>query len=262
MIFYFTGTGNSLYAAKELDSERYSIPQVLRTAERTFTAVSIGIVAPIYGHEMPDMVKQFIREADFQTDYFFVILTYGNRHANAVELAQEVLTEAGHPADYIRTLWMVDNFLPAFDMEEQIALEKHVEEQLIVIRGELARKTRGLEPVTEADRQAHRNYVRSVNGAPASVWSNFNFTDRCIGCGICTNVCPAGCIHLESGRAIRTGENCQVCMACVHACPEAAIQVLPTLGWEEPNPEARYRNENITLSDLVAANCQRMEVKK
>ena len=30
MIFYFTGTGNSLYAAKELEEELISIPQVIK----------------------------------------------------------------------------------------------------------------------------------------------------------------------------------------------------------------------------------------
>ena len=30
MIFYFTGTGNSLYVAKELDENYISIPQVIR----------------------------------------------------------------------------------------------------------------------------------------------------------------------------------------------------------------------------------------
>ena len=48
MIFYFTGTGNSLYAAKQLDSDCRSIPRPL-----DFSAERIGIAAPIYGHELP-----------------------------------------------------------------------------------------------------------------------------------------------------------------------------------------------------------------
>ena len=30
MVFYFTGTGNSLYVAKELDEEIKSIPQAIK----------------------------------------------------------------------------------------------------------------------------------------------------------------------------------------------------------------------------------------
>lgn len=36
MVFYFTGTGNSLYAAKQLDSEQVSIPQAIHYNELTF----------------------------------------------------------------------------------------------------------------------------------------------------------------------------------------------------------------------------------
>ena len=80
MIFYFTGTGNSLYAAKELDEDTRSIPQVIRQERLEFSADSIGIVCPVYGHEMPGMVKEFIRRASFGTDYLFVVLTYGAHH--------------------------------------------------------------------------------------------------------------------------------------------------------------------------------------
>lgn len=43
-------------------------------------------------------------------------------------------------------------------------------------------------------------------------------------------------------------------MACVHACPERAIRLNPVLGFTEPDPKARYRNENVSLSDLVLSN--------
>lgn len=66
MIFYFTGTGNSLYVAKELNENHISIPQVIRQEPLVFTADSIGIVCPVYGHEMPKMVKEFIRRASNQ----------------------------------------------------------------------------------------------------------------------------------------------------------------------------------------------------
>lgn len=37
MIFYFTGTGNSLYAAKQLDSDCRSIPRLLRSGRPRWT---------------------------------------------------------------------------------------------------------------------------------------------------------------------------------------------------------------------------------
>lgn len=56
MIFYFTGTGNSLYAAKELDENIISIPQIIKEEKLEFSADSIGIVCPVYGPEMPGIM--------------------------------------------------------------------------------------------------------------------------------------------------------------------------------------------------------------
>ena len=45
MIFYFTATGNSLYAAKQLDEEQRSIAQAIHDTDRTYKADRIGIVS-------------------------------------------------------------------------------------------------------------------------------------------------------------------------------------------------------------------------
>ena len=252
MVFYFTGTGNSLYAATQLDGERYSIPQIVHGEHLEFTAERIGIVCPIYGHEMPAMVKEFIRRSDFHTEYLYLILTYGKRHANAAELAATVFKDAGKRVDYIATLLMVDNFLPVFDMTEETALDKAVEPQLAAIRSDIEAKKHGIEAVTSTDRAAHAGYMASVKNQPETVWADFLITDACIGCGICNKVCPGGCIHLENQRAVYSPDDCQACFACIHACPKLAIHFhIP-----EKNPGARYRNEHISLTQLVAANNQ------
>ncbi len=256
MVFYFTGTGNSLYIAKMLDNDIVSIPQILNSDNLVFEADRIGIVCPIYGHKMPAMVKEFVQKAAFRTNYLFVVLTYGNRHANAVELAADTFERARKKADYITTLLMVDNFLPVFDMDEQRKIDKAIAQQLAIIKMDIEAQKRKYQEVTSEDRAVHKGYLVLVQQQPETIWADFDFTDDCIGCGICTRVCPASCIHLEKQKAIRSVENCQACYACVHACPTAAIKVRKILGFQEKNPKARYRNEHIALSEIITANNQ------
>ena len=49
MVFYFTATGNSLYAAKQFDMELVSIPQELKKADRHYKADSIGVIWQVQG---------------------------------------------------------------------------------------------------------------------------------------------------------------------------------------------------------------------
>lgn len=65
-------------------------------------------------------------------------------------------------------------------------------------------------------------------------------------------VCPSASIHMENGRAVHVPGRCESCLACVHSCPQKAIG----LNVPEKNPDARYRNEHISLKDLVEANCR------
>ncbi|MCM1193985.1 MAG: EFR1 family ferrodoxin [Acetatifactor muris] len=258
MVFYFTGTGNSLYVAKQLDTELVSIPQAIKNDDQTYEADQIGLVYPVYGHEAPFMVREFIKNAEFITDYLFVVLTYGNRHGGAAELAQKMLESTGKKADYIRTIKMIDNFLPGFDMEEQVASapEKRIEENLAVIKEEVSGKVHKIDEVTDADRAAHQEFLSRMGGGPSGSFENiYTVSDKCIGCGICMKVCPGGCIHVENQRAVYGGGNCQMCMACIHHCPQKAIG----LRYPEKNPEARFHNEHIRLPEIVEANNQSMQ---
>lgn len=255
MVFYFTSTGNSLYAAKQLDKVQISIPQMIHDENLFFQAPVIGVVCPIYGHEMPEMVKDFLAKVIFQTEYFYLVLTYGNIHGGAAELAEKTLERYGKKADYINTIQMVDNFLPGFDMKQQIAVnpEKKVEEHIAAIYEDIKARKHWKQPVTEADRRYHQKFLEQIKKAPISVVPElYRVTKDCIGCGICTRVCPAGCICLEYQRAVYMAGNCQMCMACVHHCPQNAI----LLNVPEKNPHARYHNENIRLTEIVEANYQ------
>lgn len=105
-----------------------------------FEADEIGIVYPIYGHMPPNMVRNFIREARLKAEYKFAVLTYGARKCDAAEIWNDLSAKAGNAFDYIATLVMVDNWLPNFDMNEQVKMDKRIPENLRRIAGEISRR--------------------------------------------------------------------------------------------------------------------------
>lgn len=253
MLFYFTGTGNSLYVAKQIEDNPVSIPQIIHNENQEYTADSIGIVAPIYGHELPPMVKDFIKKVGFKTDYFYMILTYGNRHGGAAELAKNFCDECGIKVNYINVIVMVDNWLPSFDMIEQKKIDKHIDENMEKILADLSAHKNMISEVTETDRAAHQQFLGRMSQMPEDAWQHLiKVTDACVGCGICEKVCPSASMKIENGRAVHTPGNCQTCLACAHACPQKAIG----LTIPEANPDARYRNEHISLQEIIEANNQ------
>ena len=258
MVFYFTGTGNSLYVAKRIEKNPISIPQAIRRERLEFTEDRIGVVAPVYGHEVPPMVQDFLKRAVLHTDYFYMILTYGNRHGSAAELAKQLCERHGITVSYINVIRMVDNWLPGFDMEEQKKLDKNVEGQLSSILADLGARRRMISEVTDDDRAAHRQFLDRMHQMPPDAWQHlFRITDDCVGCGICEKVCPSSSIRVTGGKAVHLPGNCQTCLACAHACPQMAIG----LTIPEKNPKARYRNEHITLQEIIQANTQITTVK-
>jgi len=51
-------------------------------------------------------------------------------------------------------------------------------------------------------------------------------TDKCVGCGTCTNgTCFVNAIHLDNGKAVIT-EDCRGCGRCAEKCPNHAIEVV------------------------------------
>ena len=210
-------------------------------------------MCPVFGHEMPELVKEFLKASRFETDYFYILLTYGNRHGGAAELAKEYVEGLGiHPA-YIDVILMADNFLPGFDMEEQKRLDKKVEEQIRRIQADIAQKKSYISPATENDRNVHKAFLSHIaRMGSGAVHDLYEITEECIGCGICAKVCPKKCFHLEGQRSVVSSDGCISCMACIHSCPMMAIR----LKIPEKNPHARYRNENISLCEIVEANNQ------
>ena len=270
IIFYFTGTGNCLYIARQLageDTELLSIPQMVRQGKYRFEADEIGIVYPIYGHMPPNMVREFVKKARLDAGYKFAVLTYGARKCDAVEIWDRISGSAGNCFDYIATIIMVDNWLPNFDMNEQIKIDKHIPENLQKIKSDLSVQRHWHEPVTEEERLQHQDFMRRSGLDPETGFlmkseKYFTVTDACIACGICTYVCPHGNYDLTAEGVSMSGD-CEFCFACIQNCPQRAIRFRKQEEGTFPdgterNPDARYRNEHISLMDIKLANNQKL----
>ncbi len=270
MVLYFTGTGNCLYVARQLagkEGEILSIPQLMRKKQFEIEADEIGLVYPIYGHMPPYMVREFIKKAQLKAEYKFAVLTYGMRKCNAVEIWDGISRKAGNVFDYIGTIVMVDNWLPNFDMNEQMKIDKHIPENLAKITSDLSNRRRWHEPVTQEEREQHEGFM-NLSGLDPEVGflmkadRSFRVTDDCIHCGICTYVCPRGNYQL-TGQGVKMQGDCEFCFACIQNCPQRAIQFKKNEDgtWpdgSEKNPNARYRNENVSLMELKLANNQKV----
>ena len=197
------------------------------------------------------MVKQFLREASFQADYVYFILTYGFDQTDAPEYTARLAAEAGVRVDYIASIQMVDNYLPVFDMAEQIGMDKHVEEQLSAAVQAVSRREHGIPEATEEGRKLHAQVAAMNRQQPAfNDGSQITVLDSCIDCGVCQSVCPMGNFYLEGGKAKRKQTTCEFCLACAQNCPQKAIG----LSIADKNPNARYRNPHISLQEIVKAN--------
>ena len=55
--------------------------------------------------------------------------------------------------------------------------------------------------------------------------------EKCIGCGMCLEVCPHGVLRLEEGGIVLADHDaCMECGACAKNCPVSAIRMTPGVG--------------------------------
>jgi len=248
-ILFFSATGNSLYVAKTLGDETKSIPQLERAGIYEIEDEVIGIVSPVYSLNLPLLVQRYLKKAKLKADYVFGVLTYGLLSGAATNQLLKALEANGNKLHYAADLLMVDNFLPRFKMEDEIAKspQKNIDTHLAKIKRDIESRTHGIQ---------HQNVLwRMMSTILSSVISQkrindtdtkFSVTDKCTSCGTCARVCPVSNILVEGKPTYL--HHCESCFACIQNCPTRAIQM------KTQRSEARFRNENITLKELIEAN--------
>lgn len=250
-IFYFTATGNSLYIAKKIGGELYSIPQMIKAGRKEFADEEIGFIFPCYGFAPPRLVMNFIQNAKFKADYFFAVMTYGNMANAGLKCIEDIGQQAGIAFNYTNEILMIDNYLPVFKMEEQLKKEpsKKIEENLAQIMQDIRNKKNQLV------RKGWASKVLSKGGLTLTTKFNrdrrdkqFIVQDNCNSCRVCEKVCPINNIKVDIKPEYF--HQCEGCFACIHHCPQNAIH----LRLERSN--GRFINSNVKLKEIIEANHQ------
>lgn len=248
-IFYFTATGNSLYVAKRIGGELYSIPQMLNEGEREFEDEAIGFVFPCYGFGIPRMVIDFMQRCKFKANYFFAIMTYGNMAASGLRHIEEVGSKSNIAFSYTNEILMIDNYLPLFKIEDQLAKEssKNIEENLDQIVSDIiSRKNKNTTKGIASDlisKLVHRFHTKYQVDAGDK---KFIVLENCNSCKVCETVCPKD--NIKVGIKPEFLHKCDGCYACIHHCPKNAIHL------KSERSNARFINRNIKLKEIIDAN--------
>lgn len=95
MILYFSATGNCQYVAARLaqadGQSTLSIVDCIRENRYAFADETIGIVSPTYDWSLPNIVREFLEKASFQTEYLYFVATYGTTPGATGYMAQKAI---------------------------------------------------------------------------------------------------------------------------------------------------------------------------
>lgn len=158
--------------------------------------------------------------------------------------------DANLKLSYINAVIMVDNYLPIFDMQEQMDTlsQKDVEGQLGKICQDIAERKQA-EITVNAATKAKMAMFREMLAKrilKKDTAQGYIVNDACIQCGICVKVCPANNITVTD--KVTFSDHCEVCYACLHNCPQSAIHM------KAEKNTVHFRNEHVSLQDIIESN--------
>lgn len=259
MIFYFSGTGNSLYAAKKIarhnNEELVSISAVVNSGDGFYEYnlrdnEIIGFVYPIYAWGPPKIVLEFIEKlklGNYQGNYLFSVATCGGSIGNTMKVMDDCLSKKGLSLNSGFSIKMPNNYILMGDVDSK-ELEK---EKLSAAEGTLEYINHAIERRITGEFKVEKGFlpwlltgfINPMFNKNAIEPSKFYVNDHCRGCGICEKVC--NCKNIKVIGRPQWGKRCTQCLACIHYCPSKAIQY----GKVTEN-KGRYTNPNISIDEI------------
>ena len=275
IIYYFSGTGNSLYTANiiaeaiggaEIISVRCNADSVPAS-----DADIIGFVCPVYEWDVPGSFKEFVEQLIINPNaYIFMVATYIAILGKSFETVDRLLEEKGAHLNYGRAIRCVASqciAYPPFPPERIMIpyMEKQIQKAGKEIR---QKKLRDYPKMSAITRRRFDKTMGPFLALESEYDKGFYADDRCIGCGICKKVCPTSNITMEDKKP-KWNHHCHGCNACVAYCPTKAVQFKAPQGYKEldsvickllclPERRKRYHHPKIEAKDLMS---DRKEIK-
>jgi ferredoxin len=257
ILYYFTGTGNSLAVAEGLarhlgDCNLVPIATTAGTSAPISPAADhVGIVCPVYFFGLPAIVADFSRRIDLaRVRYVFAVVTMGGSGGSETLRQLDRILNQGPDTrglDAGFTVKMPGNYIIMYGPPKGRQLDtilgeadRRVEEIGAMVNSGVHRKPSWSPFASIVHRVMYPRFIAGVHEKDRK----FTVDDRCTSCGTCAEVCPVGNVRLEAGRPVWL-HHCEQCMACIHLCPTLAVQAGPKTEGRE-----RYRHPGITIKAL------------
>jgi NAD-dependent dihydropyrimidine dehydrogenase PreA subunit/flavodoxin len=249
MIFYFSATGNSQYAAEKIAAatgdRAFSIGQALRDGHYGYDISKdtyLGFVVPTFAWTLPGAVAKFIEKlalTGYGNQYVYGVFTCGESIGSGAAALYTILKSKGITLNRTFDLVMPDNFIIWSDVPSPARLDsilKNADKTLEGIIEAVAIKTPG-----KVETARPKDLYMPMQDISTSKRTSKLFADeKCTACGLCITLCPMRCIKAdENGRPLWEG-TCTMCLACLHRCPAKAVQ-----HGNDTQKKGRYINPNI-----------------
>lgn len=250
MIFYFSGTGNSLWVARQLAEKlQDTLVPIAEGVDGTFSLKAdekVGFVFPVYAWAPPAIVLDFIRRVGLNNpSYLYFVCTCGDDTGKTAQVFTKAVRARGWTCHAGYSVTMPNTYvsLPGFDVDDKDLERRKVENAKARVRfiaEELSNRVKMHSyNCHEGTVPSLKTYViRPLFNAFLMSPKPFHVTDACTACKRCEKKCPVHNIKVE-GRP-QWGDHCTQCLACYHVCPVHAIQY-----GDRTKGKGQYKGEHI-----------------
>lgn len=267
-IYYFSGTGNSLHVAKELqkrlpETELIPMASLMSKEALKTNSETVGFVFPIHFTTIPMLANDIIKKLDLNTaKYIFAVVTRaGTPCINTFVKIDKLLKKKGKCLDSYLILNMANND-SKFDNWRQITnaelevLEADVQAKLDLFQKRIIDREKYQEEDTQITVPINPIFVHlgsSMAGIRGYSGEDFYADIKCSGCGTCESVCLSRKIKMVDQKPVWLKQSpCFLCYACINFCPVQSIQIKSKKYmkiYTEKN--GRYHHPQATVADMI-----------